>query len=355
MEKELTRATAFPEPTQVTKLLPLPIQIMDDTDRFGMGPPFYSAYDSGTCVTPKLARPTHFFQYTDLSKVVLRKLRREIVALPNPLWQVEIKRMPIVIDGSGCAGFVIGFNLRDVVAAGPKSMRRSVISKFLSEQADPLAVPFRYCQGEDKPGLYLACRGQQRHPSFSANGNGKWPDMTIYGPTVMILAMCTLLILDTNATAHVSINLLPMLRNAHKALSMWEYETDVGRAVSDAYRATELRCLERVIASVEWAQSEALDLTPMETLVAMINAGHQALIPPLLLNASTHKKVVRWFSRGQQQTAIADRAARNLAEASDTQSTLAVDDDAWDDGDVNARGGKRSFDEVVKSVADALF
>jgi len=34
-----------------------------------------------------------------------------------------------------------------------------------------------------------------------------------------------------------------------------------------------MRCLERVIASVEWAQSEAIDLTPMETLVAMINAG----------------------------------------------------------------------------------
>jgi len=44
--------------------------------------------------------------------------------------------------------------------------------------------------------------------------------MTVYGPTVMILAMCTLLILDSNATAHVSLNLLPMLRTAHKALSM---------------------------------------------------------------------------------------------------------------------------------------
>lgn len=351
MDKELTRATPLPEPTHATTLLPSPIERMDETARFGSGPPFYSAYDPGTGATPRLARPTLFFQYTDLSKVVLRKLRREIVALPNPLWQVEMKRMPIVIDGTGCAGFVIGFNIRDVVAAGPKSMQRSVISKFLCEQADPLAVPFQYCQGEDKPGLYLACRGQQRHPSFSANGQGQWPDMTVYGPTVMILAMCTLLILDSNATAHVSLNLLPMLRTAHMVLSSWEYETDVGRAVSDAYRATELRCLERVIASVEWAQTEALDLTPMETLVAMINAGNQALIPPLLLNAATHKKVVRWFARGQQQTAITGRAACNLAEASDTQSTLAVEDH----GEEDTRGGKRSFDEVVSSVACALF
>lgn len=351
MDKELTRATPALEPTQSTKPLPLPTEKVNETARFQSDSPFYSAYDLGAGATPRLARPTLFFEYTDLPKVVFRKLRREIVALPNPLWQVEMRRMPIVIDGMGCAGFVIGFNLRDVVAAGPKSMRRSVIFKFLSEQADPLAVPFQYCQGEDKPGLYLACRGQQRHSNFSANGQGQWPDMTVYGPTVMILAMCTLLILDSNATAHVSLNMLPMLRTAHKVLSNWEYETDVGRAISDAYRATELRCLERVIASVEWAQSEALDLTPIQTLVAMINAGNQALIPPILLNAATHKRVVRRFARGQQQTAISGRAATDLMEPSDTHSTLAVEGD----GEEDARVDKCSFDEVISSVACALF
>lgn len=357
-----TRETPAPEPTQSTKPVP-PVEAADAVEAV---PLCLSAYDEGVDDRRRLAHPTPFFNYTELSKPTLRKLRREIVVVPNQLWQCEMRRIPVMIDPHGCAAFILGFNLRDLVLTGPKSLQKLVLTRFLSERADLLAVPFRRCKGPDKPGIYLACRGQQRHPHFSANGRAEWPDMTVYGPSVMILAMCTLLILDASATAHVSNNLLPMLRSAHEVLSNWQYETDVGRDISVAYQATELRCLERVVTAVEWAQSAALNLPPMQTLVTMLNAGHQALMPPVVLSAATHKRVLRKLERGQLLTvSIPGRepwSSDGNDELSDTQSTLAVFDDVVKDEasrvpTVKERAGARESADAatLSTVAQSLF
>lgn len=324
--------------------------------------PAFSAFDrrrssggsgSSSEDAPFFQEATPFFAHTHLDKVDYAALRREVVILSNPLWQCELRRIPIVVDHTdhhAPAAFVIGFSLRDILATGPRYARRDNLARFLSGQASALLGSYVSGWGTDLAGLYLSVRGQVRHRHYGANGGGKtgagWSDAAVYGVAVMILAMCTFLSLNAHATAHVTLHVLPMLQNALAILEGWPYETNTGRDLSEQFRSTEVRCLQRVIASVQHAEQAAINLAPKETLNCILRAGYEAIIPPVVLDAGTHARVLRKLSRGQLlRTPIPGRNLCDALEQSDTQSTLAVE--GYNDAD----GNERSCDQ--KGARDA--